>query len=214
MIIGLDFDNTITSYCKAIRVLAKRHLDIPSHVPMTKIGLRDYLRSQGREEEWTWFQGELYGPGMKYADVQESAHETMRNLKIAGHTLLIISHRTKAPAGGQNYNLHEYAETWIANRLNTTTVGGSILIDQIFFLPTQERKVEMISHLSCDCFVDDLPQVLLHPMFPLATKKVLYDKDRYHKANGQLYNTIFTWQELESVLGITEGPQSNKDSKN
>jgi len=202
MILGLDFDNTITSYCSAIRLMANRHLDIPSNVPLTKIGLRDYLRSNGREEEWTWFQGELYGPGMKHADIQEGAFETMRRLKMAGHTLLIISHRTKMPTGGQRYDLHEYAETWIANQLNKVTVDGSLLIDQVFFLPTLERKVQMVSDLHCDCFVDDLPEVLLHPMFPFETKRILYDKGRNQQQGGELFRTICNWQELESEIGL------------
>ena len=62
MLIGLDFDNTIVCYDNAIRVLSQQIPNIPPDISRTKIGLRNYLREENRELEWTQFQGELYGP--------------------------------------------------------------------------------------------------------------------------------------------------------
>ena len=81
--LGLDFDNTIVCYDAAIEVLAEEMFDLPPEVPRTKLGLRNYLRAEGREPEWTVFQGELYGPGMRHAQPFEGAIETMLQLVAA-----------------------------------------------------------------------------------------------------------------------------------
>ena len=67
MIIGLDLDNTIVCYDAAIEHLASDMESLPPDAPKTKLGVRDYLRAEGREPEWTEFQGKLYGPGMAHA---------------------------------------------------------------------------------------------------------------------------------------------------
>ena len=81
MRIGLDFDNTISLYNKSIKVLAHQFIDLPSSVELSKHGIRDYLRANDREKEWTRFQGELYGPGMDHALIQEGALRTMKELR-------------------------------------------------------------------------------------------------------------------------------------
>ena len=71
MIIGLDLDNTIVCYDRAIEALAEGFLRIPKSLPKTKTDIRDYLRDAGRENDWTRFQGELYGPGMIHAELYD-----------------------------------------------------------------------------------------------------------------------------------------------
>jgi len=82
MRIGLDLDNTIVCYCQAIALLAEEMFELPGEVPRSKLGLRDHLRAAGREPEWTAFQGELYGPGMRYAQPFEGAIATMQQLVV------------------------------------------------------------------------------------------------------------------------------------
>lgn len=117
MLIGLDFDNTIVCYDAAIAVLAEKVLDLPVEVPRTKLGLRDHLRATGRELEWTAFQGELYGPGMRHAQPFDGAIETMLELVDAGYELVIVSHRSRKPYAGEPHDLHAAARAWVAERL-------------------------------------------------------------------------------------------------
>ena len=90
MLIGLDFDNTLVCYDEAIIRLADKLLKLPPDLPRTKLAIRDYLREANREHEWTAFQGELYGPGMSYAEPFEHSVETMQVLKGCG---LFTMHR-------------------------------------------------------------------------------------------------------------------------
>ena len=73
MTLGIDFDNTIVGYDQLFhRVAVERRL-IPANLPPRKNDVRDFLRSQGREDDWTMLQGYVYGPRMdthgKYTEV-------------------------------------------------------------------------------------------------------------------------------------------------
>lgn len=172
MLIGFDFDHTIACYDQAIARLADEFFDLPANVPRTKIGLRSYLRQHYRETEWTSFQGALYGPGMRYAEPFEGAIETMTNLKSLAHEMVIVSHRTLKPYAGPPHDLHRAAREWIETRLSQ---HGLFADDQIYFLETRDAKVAKITQLGCDVFLDDLPEVLDAPKFPIETLGILFN---------------------------------------
>ena len=176
MLIGLDFDNTIVCYNEAIALLAEELFELPADVPHTKLGLRNYLRAAGREPEWSAFQGELYGPGMRYAEPFDGAIATMQQLLAEGHELVIISHRSSRPYAGEPHDLHAAARGWVADRLQSVGLFGSVADKSaVNFLETRDQKVEMITHLGCEAFLDDLPEVLNSPGFPAAAAGILFD---------------------------------------
>jgi len=45
---------------------------------------------------------------------------------------------------------------------------------QVFFEPTREEKLARIAAQGCNVFIDDLPEVLLHPDFPAACERFLF----------------------------------------
>ena len=61
MIIGFDFDNTIINYSKSFTKLAKLKNLVPEKINKDKISIRNYLRKNNIEDEWTILQGEVYG---------------------------------------------------------------------------------------------------------------------------------------------------------
>ena len=176
MRIGLDFDNTIVCYDHAIALLAEELFELSEDVPRTKLGLRGHLRAAGREAEWTAFQGELYGPGMRYAQPFEGAIATMQQLVAEGHELVIISHRSRRPYAGPPHDLHAAARGWVADRLQGSGLFGGVGDEAcVHFLETRDQKVEMITQLCCQAFLDDLPEVLSAPGFPAASAGILFD---------------------------------------
>jgi len=176
MLIGLDFDNTIVCYDQAIALLAEELFELPEEVPRTKLGLRDHLRGAGREPEWTAFQGELYGPGMRHAQPFDGAIETMLELVDAGYELVIVSHRSRRPYAGPPHDLHASARSWVTDRLQGLGLFGAAGDEAcVHFLETRDQKVEMITHLGCEAFLDDLPEVLSAPGFPAAAAGILFD---------------------------------------
>jgi len=196
--LGLDFDNTIVCYDAAIAVLADELFDLPPEVPRTKRGLRDHLRGADREPEWTAFQGELYGPGMRYAQPFEGAIETMLQLVDAGHELVIVSHRSRRPYAGEPHDLHAAALHWVAERLQSAGLfadnNGSVN-----FLETRQEKVARIAELGCQAFLDDLPEVLGASGFPASAAAILFDPTGSTPA-PESERRISAWHELSAVL--------------
>jgi len=200
MLIGLDFDNTIVCYDRAVKILAKKLKDIPPSIAITKPSLRDFLRSAGREDEWTELQSELYGPGMLYAEPYEGVVGSIKELKRHGHDLVIISHRTRYPYSGRRHNLHYHAKKWISKNLATHDLFSDAdrskkRFDTAHFLESKDLKLMMIKKLGCNIFVDDLLEILTHVDFPNETAPIHFAPN--HKScecNG--IKTVHNWQEL------------------
>ena len=199
--IGLDFDNTIVCYDAAIEVLADELLDLPLHVSRTKLGLRNYLHSAGRELDWTIFQGALYGPGMVNAQPFDGAIETMHELILAGYELIIVSHRSRFPYAGPLHDLHAAARCWVAERLQVAGLFTNEGADNaVNFLETRDEKVATIGELKCDVFLDDLPEVLDAPGFSEATVGVLFAPFG-GLGNGAGRIKISSWDQFPALLG-------------
>jgi hypothetical protein len=195
VLIGLDFDNTIVCYDKAIARLADELFELPTHLPRTKLALRDFLRQTNREPEWTAFQGALYGPGMTYAEPFEQALETMQALKDMGHSLCIVSHRSLRPYAGRAYDLHLAARTWVDEWLANS---GLIANERVHFHEMRGQKIAAIRDLGCDAFLDDLPEVLEDEHFPSACWAILFDPERSHaQIKGQ---RVGHWGEVIDLL--------------
>lgn len=196
MLVGLDFDNTIACYDEAIKRLSEEIFDLPLGVPRTKLGLREHLRREGREEEWTAFQGELYGPGMRYAEPFPGAVATMQRLVAQGHRLVIVSHRSLRPYAGPPYDLHAAARGWVSRHLQA---DGLFTDESVNFLATREAKVAMVARLGCNAFLDDLPEVLAAPGFPEHTVGILFDPHE-ESAMATTQMRISAWPQLPSAL--------------
>lgn len=189
MKIGFDFDNTIVCYDQAIEILSAT-LKLPDDLNRNKLSIRDYLKCQNREYEWTEFQGTLYGPGMQYAKPYEFFIEIVNVLKIQKHELFIISHRTKYPYAGEKYDLHQFARIWLGNKINSEKL---ICDKNIYFSETLENKIKKISELKIDLFIDDLLEVIDHKIFPTETRKILFDPDN---TKTNIENRISNWSSL------------------
>jgi hypothetical protein len=200
MRIGFDFDNTIVSYDTLFHKVAMEQGLIDNSIPVNKLAVRDYLRATDREPIWTEMQGYVYGARMNEAQSYPQALNVMRRMKQAGHTLTIVSHKTKHPYLGKKYDLHEAARGWIEEHLRDEE-GRLIPVDQVFFELTKDDKLARIKQLECDIFIDDLPEILLADHFPEKTQRYLFDPEQHH-ANANLPNIkiVSSWPLFESYL--------------
>ena len=195
MLIGLDLDNTIVCYDKAIARLADELFDLPTDLPRTKLALRGFLRKANREPEWTAFQGALYGPGMPYAEPFEQALETMQALKVMGHSLCIVSHRSRQPYAGPAYDLHAAARSWVDQRLVNS---GLIENGVTYFHETRGQKIAAVGNLGCEAFLDDLPEVLEDEHFPSTCRAILFDPERSHAESKR--QRVERWGDVLELL--------------
>ncbi len=179
MVIGIDFDNTIVSYDLLFKQLALEKALVPSDFPANKALIRDHLRSTGREPLWTAMQGEAYGPRMGEAVAFPGVKNAIARLIQSGVEVRIVSHKTKSPISGPQFDLHRAAQAWL-DKENFWTPDVGMRQEHAFFEPTKELKLARIALEGCEAFVDDLPEILVSPLFPVAVRRYLFDPEGMH----------------------------------
>jgi len=198
MHIGLDFDNTIVSYDGLFHKVALEGGWIPDDLPVSKICVRDHLRKINKEDVWTEMQGHVYGGRMAEATAFPGLIACLNWAKEKGFKLSIVSHKTRYPFLGKQYDLHQAAKTWIDTFLKTTTEKRLIENEDLFFELTKEAKVKRIADINCDVYIDDLPEILNSPEFPKHTEKILFDPDRHHLNSG--LPLVHSWLEVHTIF--------------
>jgi hypothetical protein len=197
MHIGLDFDNTIVSYDELFHKVALEGGWITSEVPVSKVSVRDHLRSIDKESVWTEMQGYVYGARMDEAAAYPGVFDCLVWARDQDIPVSIVSHKTRHPFLGKQYDLHAAARKWIEIFLKDAK-GSLVMPDQVYFELTKESKVKRIADIGCTVYVDDLPEILLAPGFPVDTDKILFDPDHHHQAQTLL--RAGHWSELRSRL--------------
>ncbi len=200
MRIGFDFDNTIVSYDELFHAVAVEQSLVPATTPVSKIAVRDHLRRIDNEAAWTELQGYVYGARMEQAAAYPGVIEFIRQARKHAE-IVIVSHKTKHPFLGPQYDLHAAAAGWIASAL----VDGATPLfatDRVFFELTKEEKIARIAACECDYFIDDLPEILRMPGFPAHTQRLLFDPERNHNAEGVSAH-FSSWQEIQAFFEAT-----------
>ena len=194
MKIGIDFDNTIVCYDDIFYLVALEKNLIPVNVQKSKGKVRDYLRSIGKEDEWTKLQGYVYGKRLDLAKSFEGIFRFFENAQKNNVEITIISHKTLYPFMGPKYDLHQSAKTWLNNQ--------SFYDDLIptFFELTLREKLNRIAIEKCDYFIDDLPEVLTDRAFPSNVKRILFDPQNFQKNNSKYYQKAISWKEISSII--------------
>ncbi len=199
MRIGIDFDNTIVCYDGVFhRAAVERDLIAPE-VPDDKTAVRDHLRRQGREQDWIELQGYVYGSRMDLAAPYPGFTEFLAQAPAAGIEIRIISHRTRHPYGGPRYDLHAEARRFLERTGCLNGDGGGVAAAEVFFELTKADKLDRIASEACDVFVDDLPEFLTEPAFPVRVERVLFDPKGAHAA-AAAYRSVGSWPELSRLL--------------
>ena len=200
MRIGIDFDNTIVSYDALFHKVAREQDAVPAETPVDKVAVRDHLRRIGREEVWTEMQGYVYGARMAEAEAFDGVIDFIRDAVSSGHHVYIVSHKTRHPFIGPQYDLHRAAREWIENRL--LYEGNALLpAGNIHFELTKQEKIARIGAIGCDVFVDDLPEILLFENFPSRTERLLFDPEGNH---GQIESigSFGSWRQISEHFNL------------
>jgi FMN phosphatase YigB (HAD superfamily) len=200
MLVGLDFDNTIVCYDRLFHRLARERGLLPDGVAETKGAVRDYLRSVGREDDWTEMQGVGYGPRISDAEPFPGVKEFLRSCKQTGVKVAVVSHKTKHPYRGEKHDLHAAAHAFLQAHGFYATTDTGLSPDAVFLELTLQAKLARIGTLGCDVFVDDLPELLGEPAFPAGTRKVLFDPAGTN-ADRADYARVRSWAEIAGSVG-------------
>jgi phosphoglycolate phosphatase-like HAD superfamily hydrolase len=192
--IGIDFDNTLVCYNNSILKLAEQNFSLTNCLT-SKVEIKSFIINKHGGSAWTKFQGELYGPGMQYAEPYENAVETISELTSIGAKVLILSHRTKYPYAGERYDLHKYAKAWIRENLKLKEKN---VLDETsaFFFENKAEKIKAIEDNACDFFLDDLVEIIGSKDFPVRTRGILFDNEKKNIWSPSISN----WNQLKTTI--------------
>lgn len=197
---GIDFDNTIACYEGAFHAAALERGLIPADLPRGKVDVRNYLNGAGLAEAFTELQGYLYGARMDLVSVYPGFQAFLAEALAQRHELFIVSHKTRRPIAGPAYDLHEAALGFLhAQGITQRLAPGS----QIFFEETKEAKIARAAALDVDVFVDDLPEILAMPGFPVKTRAILFDPESHYpdgEWRGHRFDVHRDWDSVASAL--------------
>lgn len=193
MLIGLDFDNTIVCYDAVFEWLAREKGVPPAVAAAGKTAIRDFLRAEGRESDWTTMQGQAYGSRMREAVAYAWIGEFLYSAAAAGHRMVIVSHRTLQPYLGPAFDLHAAARAWWAGQEFAT------LVAEVHFETTAEAKAARIGALQCEVFVDDLWEFLQRSDLPSGLRKIWLDHGDASVAKDGL-ERVSSWREVAAAI--------------
>jgi hypothetical protein len=199
VLVGLDFDNTIVCYDTLFHRLAAERGLLSDAIPATKKAVRDHLVRNGAEAAWTELQGIGYGPRIVEAAPFAGMKDFLRSCRNAHVAVAIISHKTRQPYLGQAHDLHAAAHAFLHTHgfYDTDTTG--LTPASVYLELTKEAKLKRIGNLSCDVFVDDLPEILTDSSFPVRPLKVLFDPACTQSAGGP-YVRCRSWLEVTDLI--------------
>jgi len=195
MIIGIDLDNTLIDYNLLFYNIALEYNLIPKKIEISKNSVKNYLVEKGMENDWIELQGVVYGSRLDEAKIYEGAYKFITWAHENGHSIKIVSHKTLYSFSKIKYNLHKAAYQWInLNILNFFDFGK----DTIYFEVSKKNKIERISSLKVDYFIDDLPEILLDNKFPSLTQRILFDPDNIHKEFE--FKRALNWNSIQQMI--------------
>jgi hypothetical protein len=189
--VGIDLDNTIICYDHSFSVLAKEK-GLPGGFT-SKQQIRDFFRGEKKEAQWTEMQGQAYGARIDLAEPFEGVNTFFEQCAKRGICISIISHKTKFPYAGPQFDLHSAARGWL-EKYSFFTSGI-----ELYFECTIEEKLSRIG--ICDLFIDDLPEVLAHSMFPQGVQRVLFDP-RMEKNRDPSWKVLRSWRDGLELLNL------------
>ncbi len=202
MVIGLDFDNTIVCYDDVFHRAAVEQGLIPATLPLDKNSVRNFLRADGREDDWTRLQGYVYGVAISGAQPYPGVFEFLEQSRRHGAEVVIVSHKTRHPVLGEPYDLHRAAGEWLRAQGFFDTARTGLSAERAHFELTATAKRDRIGRCACAVFIDDLPEFLDHPDFPTAVDRMLFDPAG--KGGGGLaIRAVRSWHEAADRLWST-----------
>jgi len=207
--IGLDLDNTIIDFEIAfVEVSRKLGLLQADEGVRSKAEVKSrLLRSSGGQEAWMRLQGQVYGHFIEKGRMQEGLAAFLDAMRRQGARVSIVSHKT--PYGhfdAQQISLRDAARAWLDRRGFFAPDRFGLARGDLHFFDTRDEKVAAIGRIGCDAFVDDLPEVLLHPGFPGRTAAFWFAPGGDVEDGGRL-TPYRSWDALRTAIESLPQPR-------
>lgn len=174
MRVGIDIDNTIICYDGVFASVA-RLLGHDIDAGSTKAETKDWFHSREMYDEFTELQGLIYGTYLGHASVYHGVKTFLNQAERIGCSVFIVSHKTRYPIIGGKVDLHEAASMFLAEQgIIKSGTSGFVPSEQLFYETSLDDKIQKISDLQLDYFIDDLSDVICHDNFPQSTHAIQF----------------------------------------
>jgi hypothetical protein len=200
MRIGIDFDNTIACYDGVFHAAALELGLLGAELGKSKNAVRDHLNNSGKRDDFTRLQGYIYGARMDLAAPYPGIGDFIAVARAAGHEISIISHKTRHPILGPQYDMHEAAAGFLAAHGLVGDSATAVLPGKVFFELTKEAKLQRIAAERIEVFIDDLPEILLAPGFPAGVRGLLFDPENSYSGGEPNLERCTGWPDMQTVL--------------
>lgn len=204
MRIGLDFDNTIVGYNHIFARAAIESGLLPKSFTGDKLAVLRAVRALSNgERRWQMLQGQVYGKHMPEARMIDGVGDFLLRCKNRADTVFIVSHKTEFGHFDDSFiNLRDAARAWMTNRGLFDPQKFGLDPVNVSFHATRDEKVRKIADLNLDCFIDDLPEVLSHPAFPVTTQRLLFNPNAKQEPETFLepYDVFDDWADLSEMV--------------
>jgi hypothetical protein len=177
MRIGIDFDNTIICYDEVFSTLAKSWQLMDKNYQGNKQQLKEVIHGlPDGDQQWQRLQGKVYGEFINQAKLFSGLKEFLITCnKYPNIQLFIVSHKTEfGHFDEKRIPLRTASLKWLETQGFFDPSHPLIQESHVFFEPTREEKVLRIKSLKCTHFIDDLPEIFMHQLFPSHIKQFLF----------------------------------------
>lgn len=166
-------DGTVVHYDRLFHRLARESFGLPAEVPEEKATIRAWLRSQANgEEKWVTLQGLAYGPKICSAEEAPGLKSFLARCRNRGWEPHLVSHKGELSACARKFPLRRSAWNWLHS---AGLVGPHAFVaGSVHFAASREEKIRLIRGLGFCLFVDDLLEILEHPLFPRRVERWHY----------------------------------------
>ena len=201
MRIGIDFDNTIICYDEIFSHVAKSWQWLPADWQGSKQAVRDALWAlPDGDTLWQRLQGKVYGEFIGQAKPFPGVKEFIAACHAqADIQVFIISHKTEfGHFDEKRIPLRDASRGWLRQQGFFNPELSAIKEENVFFETTREEKIARIRALACTHFIDDLPEVLTDPQFPLDVKRFLFQPKA--QAGHESLLTFSSWSAISHAI--------------
>ncbi len=141
----------------------------------------------------------VYGARMAEASPYPGVLEFFASCLREGKRVSVISHKTRHPVVGPQYDLHQAAQGWLEQQgfYDENKVG--LPRENVFFELSREAKIERIRTSRVSHFIDDLPEVLTAPGFPDDVQRILFDPNELYSGEDKFIRAK-SWTEIRKLL--------------
>ena len=199
--IGLDFDNTIANYDQAFpevaRILGYETNNLNATLNKRDLKL-DLLNQPDGDTAWQKVQGLVYGKYIDLASLYPGVFEFVLRALSGDNQVFIVSHKTQLGHFDESRTpLRQAATNWLINQKLVGDSDFNIKLQNVFYAETRDEKINKISELKLDVFIDDLEEVLTDKSFPKETRKVLFGSGNITDTE---ISTMHSWREVGDEL--------------